>query len=225
MATLVELPKDVLDMPLVFIREEFKKHSFMGLSPKDTMFTKSLCDYTAKPMSEKQVYWLRHMYAKALGLLQDNATPVELGGYKGVIDILKTAKKHLKYPVIALSTPKGETLCLKLSPDQEKVYVTDKGGYGSVYYGKINTEGTWEKTNMVNHDLESSIGRVLKQMSEDPITTAKKYAVLTGRCCFCNLKLTDKKSTAAGFGETCAKHYGLHAAWKEAKPVFEMEPA
>src|SRR4051794_7329117 len=48
-----------------------------------------------------------------------------------------------------------------------------------------------------------------------PAGFAREHGRLTGRCCFCNQALCDERSTAAGYGETCARHFSLPWGEKE----------
>lgn len=49
----------------------------------------------------------------------------------------------------------------------------------------------------------------LVQVALDPITAAKQFAALMGRCSFCGKELTDAGSVEVGYGPVCAAHWGL----------------
>lgn len=60
-------------------------------------------------------------------------------------------------------------------------------------------------------------------VAKDPVKAAKDFAVLTGRCSFCGLVLTDAGSVEVGYGPVCAKHWGLpHVA--KGTPALAIVP-
>jgi hypothetical protein len=75
----------------------------------------------------------------------------------------------------------------------------------------VDPEGNFFPIRSVQPDLKSELTYLLRQLARHPAETAAKHGQLTGKCCFCNTALTDEKSTAVGYGPTCAKHY--HLPW------------
>jgi|SRR5215472_1473284 len=79
---------------------------------------------------------------------------------------------------------------------------------GRDWFGRILRDGSYQPSNATNGRTEA-ITAALRRFAADPATGAKESARLTGRCCFCNTALKDERSTAVGYGETCAAHFGL----------------
>jgi hypothetical protein len=65
----------------------------------------------------------------------------------------------------------------------------------------------------------------LLRVADAPAQHAKQYAVLTCRCSFCGLQLTDAGSVEVGYGPICAQHWGLphHAAGTVAPVSVDTE--
>jgi hypothetical protein len=196
------------------------------LPEKDRGFARSLIDYfnNKGALSYKQEEWVVRLISKAV------KPPMEVesvGSLSGLFSLFVKAKKHLKWPSISLQVD-GKPVALKSSLNNKKhgaiVNVTDGRPYGAnTWYGRVNESGEWTQNSYLKEEELGPIRKVLQAMSEDPAGTAKAYGTLTGRCCFCNKHLSDARSTAAGFGQTCAQHYGLEAQWKAATAFLEKE--
>jgi hypothetical protein len=140
-----------------------------------------------------------------------NSQPV--GNLSGVMALFAKAKAHLRYPAIVLSVPAlGETIRVSVAGEQARF----PGSLNVVNYNRMNDAGRKFWYGRVHQDgrFESKaecreIGERLSAFAADPVKIATEHGRLTGRCCFCNLALTDARSTAVGYGSTCAGHYGL----------------
>jgi len=228
---MLDLPEEVQGVPLTQIKDEMKVAGYPNLRQSQKGF---FCDLGYKltahdGLSEKQEYWFRLLYAVGLGLVPPelDKVAVDVGSMTGLYALFKKAKQHLKYPRICLSladeTPVVLSLAGPSAAHPNAINVTDGKPYGeNIWYGRVNQEGKWSQNTKLPEESLAKVGRLLKHLSESPVATAKKYATLTGRCCFCNKELTEKHSTAAGFGETCAKHFGLHKEWKAAVSVIDQ---
>lgn len=197
------------------------------LPEKDREFAKSLVKQfkTRSGLSDKQWYWVDKLIASATGTeVQPQKT--EVGDFSKVIGLFKLAQKHLKYPKINLLVgvqPIALSVAGSASKAPGTVNVTDGRPYGqNVWFGRVTPEGTWVQGQNAEAEELKAVEQFLKKFGQDPAGTAKEYGKLTGRCCFCNSKLTDEKSTAAGFGPVCADHYGLKDEWKAAVAVLEQ---
>lgn len=156
---------------------------------------------------------------------------------EGIYKLFETAKAHLKYPKIHLLKP-GKQMPLKgtgtyIKPEDEvvlsvasaksryagRIMVTDGRKYmnGNTFYGSIDPLGKFHQ----NPAAGPEVLQLLSELSADPAGVAKKFGMLTGRCCFCNRPLDDERSTAVGYGPVCADHYGL--PWGAA-PAAPMAP-
>lgn len=170
---------------------------------------------------------------------QQASVPVEptlIDGIEGVAALLKRAHGHLKAPNIVLTNMRraadgtveripglpdalrigfdkeGDKIVVRLN-DTWSIIRTGRGRYGRAerkraYLGRIFEDGKYEPFARNGVDLAVVIER-LRELAADPARVAREHALLTGRCCFCNTKLEDERSTAAGYGYVCAHHYGM----------------
>jgi uncharacterized protein DUF6011 len=139
----------------------------------------------------------------------------QVGDLSGVLALFAKAKTHLKYPAVVLSVPAvNVTLRLSVAGPRAKVpgsiTVLDavKGVDGRDWFGRITVDGTFQPAAKLNGRTDAIVAR-LKEFACDPAKVAAEHGRLTGACCFCNIPLKDERSTAVGYGETCASHYGL----------------
>lgn len=138
----------------------------------------------------------------------------QVGDLKGLLGIFAKAGEKLKYPKIALQLDNGMPVVLAVAGANSKapgtINVTDGGSYGNnTWYGRVDVDGRFTPSRMVTEANRPSLIALLTAMSADPAATATQYGRMTGRCCFCSKGLTDERSTAVGYGATCAKNYGL----------------
>jgi hypothetical protein len=175
-------------------------------------------------LSEKQWEWVER-FADAVecaGVPDFTKEFAQVGDMHGVMALFHKTKENLKWPKIVLQTKGGQKVALGLAGPQSKhhgsVVVTDGVGYPfNKFFGVISPEGRWEPTGDIHskEGLKDDLTNILSQLAKRPAAVAAQYGVLTGNCCFCNTKLTDPKSTAVGYGPTCAKQWGMlwsHAA-------------
>jgi len=168
---------------------------------RDATFATSIA--TSKCYSASQAFWL-HKLAMGRQPQVAVANGLDMSGLKA---IFAKASAHLKYPAILLAV--GDAI-VKLSlagprsQHQGQVMVTSPK-YGDAYYGRVDHEGNFYQ----GKDNSPAVQAMVRRMSEDPVATAKEFARLTGKCCFCGLTLKDERSTSVGYGSTCADHFGL----------------
>lgn len=207
---------------------EALRNGLADLGEKDQLFALNLLAAKAKygKLTEKQEYWVEVLAARAAGVDDKPEQKTEnVGDFTPVMDLFAKAKEHLKYPKIKLQAGEQEVQLAVAGPNAKKpgtVNVTDGKPFGqNVWFGRVTPDGVWEQNARVEEENLKPVRRLLQALAQDPAGTAKKYALLTGNCAFCGKKLTDPKSTAVGFGETCAKHFGLHTQWKKAVSVIQ----
>lgn len=125
------------------------------------------------------------------------------GEFPKVSQLLQLAGKKLKYPKITFSVA-NQQVVVSLAPSHGKnpgaAYIKVDGDY----YGKVSANGHLTAYNEV-----TGIRTFLEDMNEDASMAARVYGHRTGRCCFCNAKLTTHESSSHGYGPVCAKNYGL----------------
>ena len=201
-----------------------------SLKPRDRSFAEDLIKYYKwhGGLSEKQTPWIQTLLDRAMGFDGKPEIKTEsVGDFQPVMALFDHAKKHLKYPSFRV-TFMGQDLALSLSGPASKapgyVNVTDGKPFGeNVWFGRVSPKGVWEPNARLPEEQLKPARRFLNEFASNPAAVAAKYGKLAGRCCFCSLPLSDKKSTAAGFGRTCAKHFGLEEEWKSAVAVLKEE--
>lgn len=175
-------------------------------------------------LSDKQLYWVAKLTEKGNKPALPPHPTEKVGDFEGVFKLFAKAQAKLKYPKITLEVD-GFPVALQPSMKSkhgEIVNVTDGKPYGqNLWFGRVSKDGVYTQNSFVPEERAKPVRRLLQAMSQDPAKTAKEYGRLTGRCCFCNSKLTDEKSTAAGFGPVCAANYGLADEWKAAVATLE----
>lgn len=192
------------------------------LPAKDHAFAN---DLLVKPSTPNRDHWVAVLCQRAIELQehQQQKQDQKVGDFSGVYALFQKAAQHLKYPRIRLQTPDGLPVHLYVSGSGSKepgvVNVTDGRPYGeNKWYGRVKTNGVWE-SGMKKFPEHGAVRGLLTKLAEKPAETAAEYGRLTGHCCFCGSVLTDDRSTAVGYGPTCAKNFGL--AWGEKKTNLE----
>jgi len=172
-------------------------------------------------LSDDQMVWV---HVLAMG---DTAPPeaINVGCMNGLIEIFDRAKVKLKYPKIRLTMPNGKPLCISVAGDRSKypgqLNVTDGEPFGrNIYYGRIARDGVFAPS---NSGTPAGLVEFLMAFAADPAKVAAEYGRLSGNCCFCNTKLDDERSTAAGYGPVCAKNYGLSWGKKAAAEHTDLQ--
>jgi hypothetical protein len=185
-----------------------------ALPAKDQSFAQSLLNQaTTKGLSDKQMFWVEKLAARATGTAPVEA-PAQVGNFAGVIALFATAKAHLKFPKIRLALTDGRKVVLSVAGPKAKhpgtINVTDGEKFGAnVWYGRVDVAGAFQVNHAVDHATQVALAGLLAVLANDPAGTAAAYGKLTASCCFCNLTLTDPKSVEVGYGPICASNYSL----------------
>lgn len=199
------------------------------LSTKDRDFAESLIRGYKKydSLSAKQEQWVQTLINRATHPQQDKPPAASLGDFSKMYNLFMVAKASgLKFPKLRLQIDAETPVVLAMSGPNSKVpnsiNVNNGEKFGNPknrWYGRISKSGAWTQPYNAYPELPA-VADLLKQMGDDPAATAEKYGKMTGYCCFCGLKLTDEKSTAAGYGPVCAKNWGLGEAYNSGKSLF-----
>lgn len=204
-----------------------------NLGERDQIFASSLiAQYINKGrLSVAQWEWVGRLAERA------NAPPperhkVDIGTMSGIIALFDKAAEHLKSPaiviaVIATGDPMGpyaqKTIRLNVAQAHHRVPGSINVKDGDLWLGRILRNGILELSPKVPPEDVADVSALLRRFSADPAGVATEYGRLTGRCTFCRLPLCDERSTAVGYGKTCADNWGL--PWGTAKHTFVQAPA
>lgn len=213
---LQQIPSEVIGVPVPRICKELTDAEF-PVDPNSKQFVKELVQKFQKyqSLSEKQEYWLRFHYSKALGLTQAPEKVVtEVGSMAGVVTMFNHAKQHLKYPKIELQDEEGNRVVLKMAGQTAKapgtINVTDGGAFGQGWwFGRVTADGKFEQNSKAPVDRVALVSKLLRALSKDPAGVAGAHGHLTASCCFCNTHIETDESLAVGYGPVCAKNFGL----------------
>jgi hypothetical protein len=174
----------------------------------------------AHRLSEKQAYWVRKLAAGKA----ERAT-VELGSFEGIAELFGRVASRLKHPSIQLAVF-DQRVSVKMAGGRSRyvgqLHITDGARYGeNRYFGRIDKVGRFHE----GRDVLPGLTDALKDFAAEPARVAAEYGRLTGHCCFCAKQLTDERSTAVGYGETCAGNWGLPWGVKAAHGAPESPQA
>jgi hypothetical protein len=182
------------------------------LSERDRTFANSLINQGRRHgLSSTQMYWVGELTKRASQPIQAAKPREQVGDLNGVLSLFDTAQKHLKRPAIVLHIPQVGEVRISVAGERSRVpgslNVADNAAYGQGnWYGRILRDGTFEPSRV---ETPAELMPALRDFAERPAEAAAEHGRLMGKCCFCERPLTDERSTAVGYGATCAKHYSL----------------
>lgn len=185
------------------------------LNDADRRFAKDLLDSVAKyngSATVKQAFWLEKLAERTKTGGVDPTVTEAVGDMAGIYALFDTAKAHLKFPAIVLGYKRGHEdreLRINVATTRARFPGTlnVKDEADDTWYGRVHPDGRFEHSR--RDSPPSGVTMVLKAFSADPARVAGEHGHLTGKCCFCNRALSDERSTAVGYGATCAAHYGM----------------
>lgn len=170
------------------------------------------CDLTERPLhrlSAEQVIWCHILAVDNTTLVNVPVSHTNIGSVLGILTLFDAARKHLQSPALRLLTEDGTEVKVSLAGREARypgnIYVKSGRTAENVYYGRITPEGAFVET---QHTTEA-VRLLLQALAARPEETATAYGKMTGRCCFCAAELTDERSLRVGYGQRCAKSYGL----------------
>jgi hypothetical protein len=197
------------------------KNNVSTLKDSDASFAHNLMGSLAKwgKLSEKQWHWVGVLADRSVAPKVEKTT-VDVGELSGLMTLFDTASKHLKHPKIRIQTAYGQPIMLAIAGKQSKcpgqINITDGEKYGeNKWFGRVTRAGQFEPSNSSDPGISEyipSVTDLLKEISDNAEQAAATYGQLTGNCSFCNAALgegEDQRSVEVGYGETCARNFGL----------------
>lgn len=190
-------------------------------------FTASLERQAAegKTLSAKQIALLKKLYGETVTPApQPEKVDVGGAGIDGIRALFDKAAQKLQRPAITV-TCDGIELELSRAPDHGSnpgfIYARADGAY----IGKIDRAGAFNPDRRTPPPAEAVTA--LRTFGSDPAGIGAKSGHLTGRCAFCRIKLSDKRSTDVGYGKKCSENWGLpwgEIANEQPKPRARKTP-
>lgn len=195
--------------------DETAANVMMGVQTPSDFAVSLFMAYKSGKMTIKQRGWMHKMAVEVATASKPTETVVVTEDFSKISSMFQHASKSgkLKYPKIYFEVD-GEPLKIFLAGPNSKyvgcLQITDGGSYGNnKYYGRVEKDGVYHP----HRNAPAWVAEFLREFAKSPAEVAHKYGARTGRCCFCNTPLTER-SADAGFGDTCAKAYGLYEEWK-----------
>jgi len=165
---------------------------------------------TANP-SAKQLDWCVRILNEVLTeSVPTQVTAEDPGMYDAIFAMFETAKKHLKWPKVTLAMKSGSIVKLSVASKAAKHPGAISIVTAGAYCGRISP--TTPHQLILTREgrlVETELRGFLAEFDKDPAGMATAYGKLTSKCSFCGLPLSTPESLAVGYGDTCAKHYGL----------------
>lgn len=207
------------------IADYLDQHS-AKIAPRDLEFCSSLISSARRgKMTDKQRYWLEKMAERIDQPQQTERVKTPVGDLSGVMALFDGVRKHLKAPAVVISPDdprEGRTREWRLSvagPTARApgtINVVQKDADRGVWFGRILLDGQFEAS--PREPTPDDLVPFLQRFAANPAKVAAEYGKLNGRCCFCDRALTDERSTAVGYGATCAKNWSLpYPSFSEAR--------
>lgn len=169
-----------------------------------------------KSLSDKQIAILDRIVQYGA----TNKSNLDEGPYMPLVSLLTRAGENLKKPKVTFENSQTQ-LQISLAPATGRnpgaIYL--KGGVSRDYVGKVSSRGSLQLLRSLPEMTNVQYTRLVDDLNSDPVNAAVNYGAKTGRCCFCNLPLKDERSTAHGYGPTCAKNWGLPWSTKTGRAV------
>lgn len=178
------------------------------LPEKDRGFAASLSESVTKRglATEKQQYWLDTLYARASAPAPKPA--IQLNNMSGILALFDRATgSKLKHPALTFSV-EGSSVRLSMAGETAKfpgsINITSEGSYSErQWFGRIKRDGSFNPSQQAPEGL----GALLSRFAADPLGVASEQGKRSGTCCFCNRRLTDKRSTELGYGRVCESRW------------------
>lgn len=163
-------------------------------------------------LSPDQLVWAHILALQAIQPTPLPAAPVQSAPASpqllGVLPLFQRAGSHLKQPRLTLLAGDQRVLLAQAGTTSRyagQLHVSDGVYPNGRYFGRIDLSGhLWAR-----RDLPGEVEALLYALADDPAGTAALQGQLTGRCCFCNLLLSDPRSTEVGYGRVCSQNWGL----------------
>jgi len=129
-----------------------------------------------------------------------------------VFDLLDTAAASgLKYPKLRFGLSDGRVLTLSVAgpmskaPGTMKVVTGSRANGDDVFRGRARRGGDFSAA----RNCPPEVFALLESLAADPRAVIVANGRLNGVCCFCARVLSDARSLAAGYGDTCAGNWGM----------------
>lgn len=155
-------------------------------------------------------------------LAPEPAPGLDLGDVSGIFSVLDAASAAgVEWPKLRFPC-RSHRVRLHIAGERSRycgeIMLTEDGrwddsGERPEWYGRLDRSGRFT-TSRRHAEICKAIGATLRDVANDPARVLGEIGRTSGECCFCGRELTDGRSLDAGYGATCAAHFGL--PWGEA---------
>lgn len=169
-------------------------------------------------LSVKQLAWVHKLALRQLAWeSKPAAEPVRASvwatrKFPNLVKFLDPVSKKLKSGANVRFDGWSVSRCRSGSQWNGHYWVSNGAEFGSGLnrlYGRITPAGEFVPHGANCAEPPAEVLAELDLFEKNPMVYTREFGVKTGRCCFCNLALTDDKSAVLGYGPVCAKNYGL----------------
>lgn len=174
-------------------------------------------------LTENKRAWVHKLIARAETVeTPETAAVRNVGDLTGILNLFAVATEHLKSPAIELTVPGFEqAIRVSVATDRSRFpgslsvlsaardQMGDNGFMQRTWFGRVMQSGVFTPGRAINASYRDAVVERLREFARDPAKVASEEGKLNGRCCFCRQSLKDARSTAVGYGKTCARNFGV----------------
>jgi hypothetical protein len=185
------------------------RENMTRLNPHDQKTALSLL--SAKKPTGPQLSYMQSLVNKVSQ--QSMLPPTGKQEFLSILQLMENAAIKLKSPKVLFVVGEEHfrlSIAGLTSLSPGSINVTSVGGFANRdWYGRIDKSGYFVPSRKFSDGQIQVVVNALKEFAADPAKIAKAYGKRFGNCCFCGLKLTDKRSVDEGYGPICADKYNL----------------
>lgn len=182
-----------------------------------------------RSLSDEQIFWLYKLANEQMdreaGIVPASPAPAATGlDISAIRTLFVGAARNLRTPRITLTlngdlpgtSPDAEPIVLRIAGPTSRysgeILILGKSdSYDpdtrQPYYGRITNDGAFIAS--ATGSRLATLPAFLARFAASPATVAGLCGRLTGKCCLCSRPLSDARSTAVGYGATCAESWSL----------------
>jgi hypothetical protein len=170
--------------------------------------------------------------------IAENRPKINIDDMSGIHALFDKAQENSKRaPKVRLIVmPEGETdaakgkeiVLVRSGPQSQyagAINVKSSGSFETAdWYGRILKDGKFVASN--SRVAPAGTAELLARFAADPAGVAAEYGRITKSCSYCDKELSDPRALEVGYGEICAKRWGVYFPPKPKKPRGKKaEPA
>lgn len=161
-------------------------------------------------LSPKQWYWVNRLVDESHAKAKSSQAPQV--NAQAMIAMFEKVGAKIKHPRIT-ATLNDLSVMFHLAGPRAKepgsITMVIAASTYRLWAGRISVDGTVTISRNIEDAQKQTILQLVQDFSVDPLGAAARSGQVTGKCCFCNRKLSDEHSLHSGYGAVCARRYGV----------------